>query len=112
MTTKSATIARAADYDEFVRVVQLYIDGFGTGDATLFEEAFHDDAWIFVTHADGTLVKEPTKDGYQERATASTPNPNIKRRIATVTQAGQIANVLLGWDDPAEGRTPGWTCRI
>ncbi len=98
MTTTSAPTSRAADYDEIVRVVQLYIDGFRTGDPTLFEKAFHDDAWIFFTEADGTLVKSATRDCYQEWG--GTPNPDIAGRIITVTQAGEIANVLLGWDDP------------
>ena len=73
MTTTSAPTSQAADYDEIVRVVQLYIDGFRTGDTTLFEEAFHDDAWIFYTEADGTLVKSATRDCYQEWA--SSPEP-------------------------------------
>ena len=94
--TTHATTSQAADYDEIVRVVQLYIDGFRTGDTTLFEEAFHDDAWIFYTEADGTLVKSATRDCYQEWA--GTPNPDVVGRIITVTQAGDIANVLLGWD--------------
>ncbi len=98
MTTTSAPTNRAADYDAIVRVVQLYIDGFRTGDTKLFEEAFHDDAWIFFTEADGTLVKSATRDCYQEWA--GTPNPHIAGRIITVTQAGDIASVLLGWDDP------------
>ena len=96
MTTTSAPTSQAADYDAIVRVVQLYIDGFRTGHTTLFEEAFHDDAWIFYTEADGTLVKSATRDCYQEWA--SSPNPDIVGRIITVTQAGDIANVLLGWD--------------
>ena len=76
MPTTSAATTRAADYDEIVRVVQLYIDGFRTGDTALFEKAFHDDAWIFFTEADGTLVKEPTTKCYQEWA--SSPNPTSK----------------------------------
>jgi len=98
MTTTSAATSQAADYDEIVRVVQLYIDGFRTGHTALFEEAFHDDAWIFYTEADGTLVKSATRDCYQEWA--GTPNPDVVGRIITVTQAGDIANVLLGWDHP------------
>ena len=98
MTITSAPTGRAADYDEIVRVVQLYIDGFRTGDTTLFEEAFHDDAWIFFTEADGTLFKSATRDCYQEWG--GSPNPKIMGRIIAVTQAGEIANVLLGWDDP------------
>lgn len=98
MTPTTATTAHAPDYDEIVSVVQLYINGFRTGETALFEKAFHDDAWIFFTEADGTLVKSATSDCYQEWA--SSPNPNIVGRIITVTQAGDIANVLLGWDDP------------
>ena len=101
MTTTSAANTRAADYDEIVRVVQLYLDGFRTGDTALFKEAFHDDAWIFFTEADGTLVKELTSDGYQDWA--SSPNATLVGRIITVTQAGDIANVLLGLDNPEEG---------
>jgi hypothetical protein len=103
--TTHATTSQAADYDEIVRVVQLYIDGFRTGHTTLFEEAFHDDAWIFFTEASGPLVKSATRDCYQEWA--SSPNPNIAGRIITVTQAGNIANVLLGWDDP-DVRADSW----
>ena len=99
MTTHAAT-SRAADYDEIVRVVQLYIDGFRTGETTLFEEAFHDDAWIFYTEADGTLVKSATRDCFQEWA--GTPNPDVVGRIITVTQAGDIANVLLSVGDTAD----------
>ena len=39
--------ARTDDYDEIVRVVQLYIDGFNDNEASKFQEAFHEDAWIF-----------------------------------------------------------------
>ena len=102
MTTPAVPSRTSApDYDAIVRVVHLYSDAFGANDIAIFKEAFHDDAWIFFTEADGTLVKAPTKDCYQEWA--SSPNPNITGRIVTVTQAGEIANVLLGWDEPAEG---------
>ena len=37
----------APDYDEIVRVIQLYIDGFNESDIDKFTEAFHEDAWIF-----------------------------------------------------------------
>ena len=45
-TTTTTTTATTPDYDEIVRVVQLYIDGF-KGDVDKFKEAFHEDAWIF-----------------------------------------------------------------
>ena len=43
--------ARTDDYDEIVRVIQLYIDGFNDNDIRKFEEAFHEDAWIFYSDA-------------------------------------------------------------
>jgi Putative lumazine-binding len=39
--------ATATDYDEIVRVVQLYIDGFNDCDIEKFKQAFHENAWIF-----------------------------------------------------------------
>jgi len=38
----------APDYNEIVRVVHLYSDAFGAGNINMFEEAFHEDAWIFT----------------------------------------------------------------
>jgi hypothetical protein len=35
------------DYNEILRVMQLYIDGFNDNDIRKFKEAFHEDAWIF-----------------------------------------------------------------
>ena len=39
------------DYDEIVRVAQLYVDGFNDNDVSKFREAFHEDAWIFYIDA-------------------------------------------------------------
>jgi hypothetical protein len=50
----TTTTATTPDYDEIIRVVQLYIDGW-KGDVNKFKEAFHEDAWIFFTDADGVL---------------------------------------------------------
>jgi hypothetical protein len=98
MTTTSAT-NRAADYDEIVRIVHLYTDAFGAGDVTAFEEAFHADAWIFFTHPDGSLFKSPIRECFEGWAT---PQARIDGRIISVTQAGDIANVLLGFDNVDE----------
>ena len=38
---------RRLNYDEIVRVAQLYVDGFNDNDVSKFREAFHEDAWIF-----------------------------------------------------------------
>jgi hypothetical protein len=93
----SATTTSAADYDEIVRVVNLYTDAFGTGDVAKLEEAFHQDAWIFFTHPDGSLFKSRISDCFEEWTTP--PNDRITCRVVSVTQAGDIAGVLLGFDN-------------
>src|SRR5690242_11200489 len=96
MTTASATRAATEEQEEAAirRVVQLYADGFGTRETTKFDEAFHEEAWIFLTEADGTprawpLGPETFREwaGY-ERATI---------RVLTITRSGDVANVLLVW---------------
>jgi hypothetical protein len=92
--------ARATpDCDEIVRVVQLYVDGFNDGDINKFKQAFHDDAWIFFTDRLGGLHKGLLDDS-MFAPWASEGRKGIDARIIAVTQAGDIANVLLGWDDP------------
>ena len=94
MTTVTTT-ATTPDYDEIVRVVQLYIDGW-KGDVNKFKEAFHEDAWIFFTDADGVLHNDLLTDCFERWAAA---NRHIEGRIIAVTQAGDVAIVLLGWDN-------------
>ena len=94
-TTATTTTATTPDYDEIVRVVQLYIDGW-KGDVNKFKEAFHEDAWIFFTDADGVLHKALLTDCFERWAAA---NRHIEGRIISVTQAGDVASVLLGWDN-------------
>jgi hypothetical protein len=90
----------APDYDAIVQVVHLYSDAFGADDVAMFEQAFHEDAWIFYTADDGSLTKCPIKECFKEWA-----QPAMGRaigRVISVTQAGDIANVLLGWDRPED----------
>ena len=49
--------ARTDDYDEIVRVVQLYVDAFNDNDVSKLMEAFDKDVWIFFIDADGILRK-------------------------------------------------------
>jgi putative lumazine-binding protein len=102
MTTKTTT-ATTPDYNEIVRVVQLYIDGF-KGDVDKFKEAFHEDAWIFFTDADGVLHKNLISDSFEGWAAGK---EHIVGRIISVTQVGDAANVLLGFDTPA-GPSDSW----
>ena len=91
--------ATMTDYDEILRVVQLYIDGFNDGDVNKFKEAFHENAWIFYTDAEGTLHKNLLTESFE--GWAAPPHPEIVGRFISVNQAGDIAGVLLGFDAPA-----------
>src|SRR5438132_2575754 len=97
--------ATATDHGEIVRVVQLYIDGFNDCDIKKFKEAFHEDAWIFFTEADGALRKDLLANCFEEWATP--PNAHIDGRFISVIQAGDVASVLLGFDS-SEGPAHSW----
>ena len=49
--------ARTDDYDEIVRVMQLYIDGFNDNDVSKFKAAFHEDAWISTSRPTASFIK-------------------------------------------------------
>ena len=83
---------------QIVRVVQLYIDGW-KGDVNKFKEAFHEDAWIFFTDAEGILHKDLLTDRFEAWAAA---NRHIEGRVIAVTQAGDVASVLLGFDNTTD----------
>jgi hypothetical protein len=99
------TTAKAPDYDEIVRVVQLYVDGFNDSSVDKFKEAFHEDAWIFFTDGEGRLHKRLIRELFERWATE--PRSRISGRIVSVTQAGDVANVLLGFDS-ASGPASSW----
>ena len=91
MTTKTE------DYDEIVRVLQLYLDGFNDNDISMFKKAFHEDAWIFYVDADGVVHKCLISECFEEWA--SPPSENVKGRIVSVTQMGDAAGVVLLFGD-------------
>jgi hypothetical protein len=97
--------ATAPDYDAIVRVVQFYVDGFNDSSVDKFREAFHEDAWIFFTDAEGRLRKHLISESFADWATP--PKPHISGRIISVIQAGDVANVLLGFDS-ANGPSDSW----
>jgi hypothetical protein len=86
----------APDRDEILRVVQLYIDGFNDRDIGKFRQAFHADAWIFFTDADGVLHKALIADCFEQWVSAET---KVSSRIISIRQAGDVANVQLSFDD-------------
>lgn len=92
--------AVTTDYDEIVRVVQLYIDGFNHANIDKFRDAFHENAWIFFTDRDGALHQALLTDCFEEWA--SHPEADIVGRIISVNQAGDVAGVLLGFENVSD----------
>ena len=78
------------DYDEIVKVLDLYIDGFD-GRVDKFQECFHPDARITFTTADGALVSMVIRECFEEWATYGP----WERQILSVMQAGDVASVML-----------------
>ena len=102
MTTTSTPPAQTVQQEEaeIRRVVQLYADGYGSGETRMFGEAFHEEAWIFYTQADGTLGAERLKPR-SFKVWASFPKSAT--RVLNITQAGDVANVMLVCDIGSEG---------
>jgi hypothetical protein len=97
--------ARTDDYDEIVRVVQLYIGGFNDNDISKFKEAFDEDAWMYYIDAEGSLYKDLISKSFE--AWASPPSPDIVGRFISVTQVGDAASVQLSFDY-GSGKPDGW----
>jgi ketosteroid isomerase-like protein len=107
-TTTTDDTATTPDYDEIVRIVQLYIDASNDGDMDKYKQAFHEDAWIFFTDAAGTLHKALLADCFAEWAAQSLASPaHIEGRVLSVQQAGDVASVLLAFDD-VTNRSDSW----
>ena len=110
--------APAPDYAEIVRVVQLYVDAFNSraggpvdgpdpSRVDMLKEAFHEDAWIFFTDPDGTLRRHLISESFEHWAASQEPGGRITARIISLTQAGDIASVLLGFDN-SRGEEFSW----
>ncbi|WFE70266.1 nuclear transport factor 2 family protein [Halomonas sp. M1] len=93
--TETTVVGDAPEIEEIKRVVQLYVDGFQGGREKL-EEAFHKDAWIFVLDAEGALATDLISDRFERWAKSRRA---VKSRFIAVTQAGEVASVLLGFDN-------------
>jgi ketosteroid isomerase-like protein len=100
-----ALTARTDDYDEIVRVMQLYIDGFNDNDVSKFRQAFHEDAWIFYIDAGGVLHKNLISESFEKWA--APPSWGVVGRFISVTQAGDAASVQVSFD-LASDKSEGW----
>jgi hypothetical protein len=97
--------ARTDDYDEIVRVVQLYIDGFNDNEASKFQEAFHEDALIFYIDTDGNLHRNLISESFEKWAMP--PSRGVVGRFISVTQVGDAASVQLSFDSVSD-KSNGW----
>jgi ketosteroid isomerase-like protein len=97
--------ARTDDYDEIVRVMQLYIDAFNDNDVSKLKEAFHEDAWIFYIDGDGALHKNLISESFEKWA--APPSSGAVGRFISVTQVGDAAAVQLSFDF-ASDKSSGW----
>jgi ketosteroid isomerase-like protein len=97
--------ARTDDYDEIVRVVQLYVDAFNDSDIKKLRDAFDEDAWIFFIDAEGTLHKNLISEDFEKWA--APPSRGIVGRFISVTQVGDAAAVQLSFDRAAD-KSSGW----
>lgn len=94
---------RTPDHDEIIRVVQGYVEGF-QGRRDKLEAAFHEDAWILAVDAEGGFSRDLISDRF-ERWAAS--HRQVRGRVIQVTQAGEVASVLLGFDN-TENLADSW----
>ena len=82
----------AAEHDEIVKTMQLYIEGSKEGKSSLMRPAFHPDA-SFLGYAGGDLVKgiQSLFDWIDKNG----PAPDIQARFASVDILNSIAVVRL-----------------
>lgn len=99
----TTVVGDAPEINEIKRVVQLYVDGF-QGSRNKLEEAFHKDAWIFALDADGALATDLISDRFERWATSQRL---VNSRFIAITQAGEVASVLLGFDN-SENLEDSW----
>lgn len=101
--TDVTVLGDTPEIDKIKRVVQLYVDGFQGGVEKL-QEAFHKDAWIFALDADGALATDLISDRFERWANSQRA---VKSRFIAITQAGDVASVLLGFDN-SENLEDSW----
>ena len=92
----------APDYDEIVAVIRLYIDGLNEADKGKLRECFHENAWWACTTEDGSLDQHRVEDSLDNWVGDTMPKDFV-HRILSVTQAGDVASVMLEMHRAAAG---------
>ena len=85
------------EYDEIVRVIQLYIDGASKGEVGKLKEAFHADSRMFG-EAGGTRYDMPIAEFFDMAAQMPGDTGNYQGRVTSVTQAGDAAVAVVAED--------------
>ena len=107
-SVQDAGLPPAADYDAIAAVIQLYIDGLEQADVDKLRECFHENAWAaWTTEEDGALVQHPVEEVLDDWTSDSFPK-GWTHRILSVTQAGDVASVLLEMHTADDSPGMGW----
>src|SRR4051794_22486258 len=106
-SVQNAGLPPATDYDAIAAVIQLYIDGLDQADVGKLRECFHENAWAAWTYEDGALEQHPVQDVLDEWTSDSMPK-SWTHRILSVTQAGDVASVLLEMHTADDPPGVGW----
>ena len=103
-SSPEAMRVKAPDYDEIVRVIHLYVDGYN-GDIGKRVRRCTRTRGSSTRTATVLCTEDFSPNAFE--AWASEPGHAIVGRIISVTQAGDIASVLLGFDDTND-LSGGW----
>ena len=107
-SVQNASLPPAGDYDAIAEVIQLYIDGLNQADVDKLRECFHENAWAaWTTEEDGGLVQHPVQEVLGDWTSDSFPK-GWTHRILSVTQAGDVASVLLEMHTADDSPGMGW----
>lgn len=121
-TTSEPRIPEAPDRDELVRLVSLYMNGFGLDKPEQFKEVFHRKARIFFIQPDGMLwgttdhdwllwePEGPWATHFDGWASSADHPEGSHGRVIQVIQAGDVACVILamGSGEPMLSGDIGW----
>ena len=92
------TVMTNTEYDQIIATTRLYIDGFNERDVEKFKSAFHEDAWMFYIDPDGKLHNVSLEEKiFRSWATNNDKGNHVELRILSVTQMGDVANVILAF---------------
>ena len=98
-TREAASGRLAQDHEAIAGTIQLYVDGFASGDVAKLEEAFHEHAWMFGRVGD---VRQDIQIQELFAMVGAMPpmdsEGTYEARITSIEQVGDVATVRLDED--------------